>query len=294
MDTDRLRYFCTVVQAGSLRQASELLRISPAALSKAIKILEGETGVKLMIPSGRGIAITDQGRMLASKSQALLQGLDELKAQVRSQETVDKPMRIASFEVFTTYFLGPALAGPLGSRSLILHELVPGKIEKALVDQVVDLGISYIPIPSSELDHIRVATIEMGVYARRGQFEKMELSRVPFAVPVEPIHGSPNKVQGLDGWPEDRMPRNVRYRVTLMESALELCRQGVAAAYLPRFVVSLHNKQVKDPYRLINLPVPESLRSEKQPVFLIKRKVDQESASARLISKALRAVCALE
>jgi DNA-binding transcriptional LysR family regulator len=40
MDTNRLRYFLVVCETGSVRKAADLLHVSPAALSKAIKILE--------------------------------------------------------------------------------------------------------------------------------------------------------------------------------------------------------------------------------------------------------------
>ncbi len=48
MDTGRLRYFCAVARTGSLRRAAELVKVSPPALSKAIKLLESECGVRLI------------------------------------------------------------------------------------------------------------------------------------------------------------------------------------------------------------------------------------------------------
>ena len=73
MDMNRLHYFCTVVSCGSLSKASELLYISQPALSKAIKTLEEEMEKKLMIPAGRGIAITDYGKKLAFEAAPLIE-----------------------------------------------------------------------------------------------------------------------------------------------------------------------------------------------------------------------------
>ena len=64
---NRLRYFCTVADTGSLRAASEILHLSPAALSKAIKLLEEELEQELLVPAGRGILITDVGKRLAQR-----------------------------------------------------------------------------------------------------------------------------------------------------------------------------------------------------------------------------------
>ena len=56
MNLDRLRYFCVIAETGSLRRAAEILRLSPAALSKALHVLEKEVGCPLTLPAGRGLA----------------------------------------------------------------------------------------------------------------------------------------------------------------------------------------------------------------------------------------------
>src|SRR5881275_1525815 len=75
MDIDRLRYFCTVARVGSIRGAAKVLKISPAALSKAIKTLEEELGLALLVQSGRGIRVSDE-RALVRDANAPA-GLDE-------------------------------------------------------------------------------------------------------------------------------------------------------------------------------------------------------------------------
>jgi DNA-binding transcriptional LysR family regulator len=132
----------------------------------------------------------------------------------------------------------------------------------------------------------------MGVFGRKELLSENKLEDVPFAVPVTPIHGSPTKVVGLDGWPDDVQPRNIRYRVTLMESALELCRQGRAASFLPKFVVDLHNRKVKEHYHLsayssLDLPA----RYLQQAVYIIKRKSHQENRTVHRLARALRMAC---
>ena len=67
MDITKIRYFSVVAETGSVRKAAELMHLSPPALSRAIKQLEEERNVKLFVPSGRGIAITDQGRLLQQR-----------------------------------------------------------------------------------------------------------------------------------------------------------------------------------------------------------------------------------
>ncbi len=109
MDSNRLRYFLVVTETESLRKAAEALHISAGALSKAIKQLEYETGTTLLVPAGRGIVITEDGRELARRGQPLIEGLNrlknELKEKQKSSDNHSKPIRMGSFEVFTTHFL---------------------------------------------------------------------------------------------------------------------------------------------------------------------------------------------
>lgn len=285
MDIDRLRYFVVLSASDTMREAAEHLHISQPALSKAIKLLEQELGEQLFAASGRRILITDRGRLIAEKTKRILLDLEQLtKADVGQ---ASKPLRIGSFEVFTTYFMGELAATHLTDFNIEVRELIPGHLEEQIARGGVDFGITYLPIPKQELDFIKVASIGMGVYGLIG-FEKVEFKSLPFVVPITPVQGAPDKVKGLDGWPDDKFPRSIKYQVELMETALALCRQGLAVAYLPSFVVELHNEQVKQNYLLKNIQASNGLKRNKQDVYLIKRKSQQESPVFREVAKALR------
>jgi DNA-binding transcriptional LysR family regulator len=289
MDIDRLRYFSLIAETGSIRRAAEMLRLSPPALSKALKMLEKEIGAPLIVHSGRGILITDHGKVVASKAKALLNELEGLRA--AAPATTEGTLRVGSFEVFTTYFLGALVEKHFEPGSLVIHELVPGHLERALIDRQIDIGITYIPYPSPELEQQRVAQIEMGIFAKKGKFTGLPIDRIPFVVPALPIGGSPDRVRGSDGWPEAAFPRLVRYQVTLMESAIELCRLGKAAAYLPRFIARIQNERVKPEYQLAEIPFSEAPKAEPQGVYLTKRKAETDDSAYKKFAKALRVEC---
>lgn len=287
MDINRLRYFCTICQTQSLTRAAEFLNLSPAALSKAMKLFEEEVGLELVRPSGRGIVITQEGLRLAEKGRQILEDVEQLPAYAKGQRRDGQELRLGSFEVFTTYLLGELYAELAGSYDLVVHELTPGKIEEALVERKVDLGLTYVPVPHHDLDHLQVGKVRMGVFGLQGKFKNKSLDGLPFAVPVEPLQGSPTKAQGLDGWLPSYGARQVRFKVTLMESALELMRRGLAVAYLPSFVVDLHNEYVQPKYRLEELDF--SIKSgNTAPVYLVKRKDEKETALMKKIAKIVR------
>ena len=73
-----LRYFWVVAREGSLRRASEILRVSQPSMSAQISQLEDSLGIPLFRREGRGLALTEAGESvfeLAGKIFALGQDL---------------------------------------------------------------------------------------------------------------------------------------------------------------------------------------------------------------------------
>ena len=66
MNTDHLKYLIAIGKTKSMSQASESLFITPQALSVAIKKLEEELGLPLLIRSSSGTALTENGQWLVA------------------------------------------------------------------------------------------------------------------------------------------------------------------------------------------------------------------------------------
>ncbi|MCJ8010283.1 LysR family transcriptional regulator [Paenibacillus sp. KQZ6P-2] len=65
MNLHALRLFHVIASTGSVTRASELLNISQPAITSQIKKFEKEIALTLLIPQGRGIALTDAGEQIA-------------------------------------------------------------------------------------------------------------------------------------------------------------------------------------------------------------------------------------
>jgi DNA-binding transcriptional LysR family regulator len=290
MDLTRLKYFLVLAQTEHLRKAAELLNITPPALSKAIKTLEMEIGEELILAEGRGLKITAKGRELVELVSPSVEQLLTLKDQLGRSQKKEKALRIGTFEVFSTYFSGELYKNHLPHSESILYELVPGEIEEILSEGLIDIGITYLPVPHQKIDHIKICDIEMDVFGRADSFKNKSFEELPFVIPVRPIQSAPTKARGLDGWPDDRIYRNIFYKVTLMESALEMCRQGLAVAYLPSFIVKIHNSKLKKEYQLVSYSHELKLKERKQSVYLVKRKDDTENALDKKLARAIRMI----
>lgn len=287
MDIDRVRYFCIVANCGSLLKASEVLRISQPALSKAVRVLEEEVGLKLFEREGRGLRLTEDGKKFKSSAEPLMNEWLAVPALLKGHSR-KKAIRIGSFEVFTTYFVGHLL-NQITLPEFELHEFTPGRLEDAICDDRIDVGITYHPISKPNIKFTEATKIRMGIYGN-AKFLQSKTSEMPFAIPNDLVQGTPSKVMGLDGWPDHKFPRNVAFKVTMMESALELCRQGKAVAYLPDFVVRLQNSEVKKDFALSELDCPIPKKERLQSVFLVQPNSADETPFIRSLAKVLRSL----
>ena len=66
-----LRYFWTVATEGSLRRASEKLRVSQPSMCTQIKLLETSLGETLFRPSGRSLVLTEFGQLVYGYAQEI-------------------------------------------------------------------------------------------------------------------------------------------------------------------------------------------------------------------------------
>ncbi|HCW80768.1 MAG TPA: LysR family transcriptional regulator, partial [Ruminococcaceae bacterium] len=61
MTLQQMKYFIAVADSGSISNAAKSLFISQPSLSEALKSLENETGLTLMVRTNRGVTLTPDG-----------------------------------------------------------------------------------------------------------------------------------------------------------------------------------------------------------------------------------------
>jgi len=83
MNYKHLHYFLQVAKLGGVLRASEELHMSPQTISGQIQLLEEALGTPLFAKSGRGLALTDVGRMVVLYAEDIFSTGAELEAAVR-------------------------------------------------------------------------------------------------------------------------------------------------------------------------------------------------------------------
>lgn len=95
----QLEYFQTVAESGSINQAAEKLYISQPSLSRAIKSLENELDVNLLIRTNSGVKLTPEGKLLYQQTTDILRRIHSLQ-DIKQQFNLEKIKQISIYNIF--------------------------------------------------------------------------------------------------------------------------------------------------------------------------------------------------
>lgn len=104
LPTDLLRSFLAIVDTGSMMRATDIVFLSPSALSLQMKRLEELVQTALFKRSGRGLVLTPSGRELVETARKMLDLNDRLVASL-SGETVSGPVHLGMVQDFAEALL---------------------------------------------------------------------------------------------------------------------------------------------------------------------------------------------
>jgi DNA-binding transcriptional LysR family regulator len=149
--------FQQVIDAGSFSAAARELHCSQPAISQQMRTLERAMGGPLFIRVGRGLQLTEAGKVLARHSATILNDLAVARLQVQAVSALDLgTVRICAFPSANAYLVPQAAAALRASAPHMRLELIEeeppasyGMLRKAECDIVV--GFSYDGDDSEEL-----------------------------------------------------------------------------------------------------------------------------------------------
>lgn len=152
LNYNHLQYFWTVAKEGSISRASEVLHITPQTISGQIKVLEESIGAALFMRSGRGLTLTETGRVMSVYAEEIFSLGEELANTIKNKSTnqisqlsvglVDSIPKLIAYRTITPYL-------KLEEETKVV--CIEGKLENLLADlsiHKVDLVLSDRPLPS--------------------------------------------------------------------------------------------------------------------------------------------------
>ncbi|UOX87699.1 LysR family transcriptional regulator [Amycolatopsis sp. FBCC-B4732] len=99
MDLGRLRTLREFADRGSVTAAARALHCTPSAVSQQLRALQGEVGLPLTEPAGRGLRLTDAGRALVARADEVLAALERAESELDTYRSAPRGrVRVAIFQ----------------------------------------------------------------------------------------------------------------------------------------------------------------------------------------------------
>lgn len=195
MDLKQLEYFVRVAELGSFTRASIVIDVAQPALSRQVRQLEVELRQNLLTRNGRGVTLTDAGRLLLEHGRGILhqierakEDLGRLRGALAGRVAVGMPPSIAKRIAVP---LTRAFRQQLPDASLSITEALSGAMQEAVIAGRIDLALIYNPAPSADIDSIVILEEDLFLVgpvqpggAGLAEVNLQELATAPLVIPT--------------------------------------------------------------------------------------------------------------
>lgn len=262
LDFNKLAVFSQVVESGNYRLASEVLNVSPSALSQTITTLEHRLGFALFHRTGRRLIPTASGLTL-HKEFRRHQGafLESVKGLAEKKHRVTGLLRIGSYLEFATSQLAPVLrtfTQKFPDAQLKLHFDTPSRLEESLEKGRLDLCFSIYPSGARKLESRPVFHEELVLVSPAGLLSDSPSYEEVLAAPL--VDYFANHL-ALSRWLQlhfRRRPKKIPVKVyaSAAEMVLALVTEGAGIGVVPKFL--LDSTRLKRSVKVVR-PTPRRL-----------------------------------
>ena len=136
LDLRRLRILRELETRGTVHATARALDYTPSAVSQQLAALEREAGAVLLERAGRGVRLTEAGRVLARHARKLLDGVEAAEAELAAGALgrIAGTVRLAAFQSAALRVAAPAAAAVAAAHPDVRVEIVEAEVEAAVPD----------------------------------------------------------------------------------------------------------------------------------------------------------------
>src|SRR5918999_5104402 len=237
MTLQQLTYFLAATEHGSFSAAAESLFMAQPSLSDQIRRPEAEPGVPLFVRVGRGLELTEAGRLLRPHAERTVAAAKEAAESV--QEVRDLEGGTVAFGTFGSahHYLLAGLVEDFRRRHPSIRVRAIGQNSAEVADEVregrLEAGLVMLPVDDRGLD-VRPAMREEQLYV------SADPARLTAPMTIERLADAPLILYDARWGADDPMRRQLRERaqragvklepqieVEYVTAALELCDRGL-------------------------------------------------------------------
>ncbi len=173
---DAMHAFVAVADLGSFAEAARRLRLSPAAVTRAVALLEEQLGVMLLARTTRSVRLTERGALYRETCRRVLEDLDEGEKRVRGEDAAPRgTLTVAAPLSFGRLHVLPVVIRLLRANPALAVRLSLSDRVVSLVEEGVDIAVRVGLLTDSALIAVRLGEVRRllvaspDYLARRGE-----------------------------------------------------------------------------------------------------------------------------
>lgn len=238
MNIKRLRYFCTVVECGSITRAAQVLHLSQPPLSKRLQELEKETGTPLLERSANRVRPTAAGWFFYERALEILRNIDMLERETLLFSQEKQLLQVGLSYLFRHYFTPLILALQKIYPPLRVLVSDSSHLEHLLENRMIDFALIQKPQRLQHYDGTPCTPVPMVAVIHR----QLLADQVPDTLPFAQLGHFPlilqRRINGTGVYDSlmDRLHKNggahVLMQVSQPEAILDWLASGLQAATL--------------------------------------------------------------
>jgi DNA-binding transcriptional LysR family regulator len=194
MTFHQLKIFEAVAEHLNITTASRKIRISQPSVSKQLRLLERECGLKLYVRCRQGIRVTEEGRLFQIAAKPIIEQVEELKRTFfnRVGDTRAKHLTVGSTPSPAAFFLSAVLKSFVELHPTVhptLRTGYPQAMEEMVLKGEVEIALTTIPPNHPQIiaepihsEEIVAVVSAKHPLAKKERLNEAELTRVPFVM----------------------------------------------------------------------------------------------------------------
>lgn len=176
-----MQAFRRIVERGSFARAAEDLGVSPALLSREVKLLEDSLGTTLLTRTTRSMSLTDAGQLYYDEANAILGAVAQVEERIRDGAGVVRGhLKVNASSSFGQTVIAPMLPGFLDTYPDLRLSLSMDDRVLDMVEGGFDVSIRIRPaMPDSALVARRIGRMHQRIFAAPAYLEKAGVPQAP-------------------------------------------------------------------------------------------------------------------
>lgn len=235
-----------LVRGGTLATAGESLGIDASTVFRALQRIERGLGRPVFERTRSGYLATDLATELAEHAEQMEVALEAARSSVEAAPAqISGTVRITTTDTVLHGLVAPALRDLQNLHPLLHYELHTGNELASLTRRHADIAVRATKRPPQHLVGKQIGPIRVALYtARKGsvrKFADVQAGKCNWIAPDDALPDHPSVI-----WRKRQFPQaNPRYRVSSIQSVLELVALGLGVGIVPLFLADGRNDVVR-------------------------------------------------